>query len=161
VRALVLVALLGCGDSLTDEYGEESFTDPHGIRVAANGYAVDPVELAWHVYEVAAIWRPVVAAEGSDCNVLVPLDGLYVSWQPRPFYDSAFPGVALDGMYVPTDDAIRVGYVAPLHDSALDHEVGHAIAGHCLGRYDEASLQDLAARYGVPYKAERCRVNER
>lgn len=129
-------------------------TDPHGVDVAANGFPIDPVEVAADISSTAVGYQVAFIDEKrNDCDVQDMLRRVVrLSFRSYPFESGMWPGqfagltTPLDGNYI-----VEVGFREPLARTALGHELGHVFLGLCHDDPSEAHLADFTARYGLPY----------
>lgn len=155
MRALIFGFLLvfsgcvnpGAFEVTQDNYGWVDYQTDH-FYVATNGYGVNVADFYRYSDDILLQYQRAVYAEGWDC----PLHGFYayVSYQPQPFvYENAlFSGLMIPSYTYPT---LLVGWVPNIEQTALAHEMGHAILLYCHQAWGESALYAFTSNYGLPY----------
>ena len=161
---LVLLLVIACAgvacagvDTFVERYGPVAYVDSHGISVATNGFPVAPAAFETEVDATVASWRRALKAERLACAELsICLASTTVSWREYPFPDFRDSAPRAGLALLIEDDGRReivlvVGYRDPLSDTALGHELGHAILWCCGLSSGESTLLRWADAHVVPF----------
>ncbi len=150
MRALAsLICLAGC---IPGYWEQVDWIDAHGVQVSNNAYPVDQAEFTAEVDYTLDAWQFALGEEGIKCELSACMPLMHVAFAEWPV-ECPWTGDPLNGYEMQWWAAYRilVGYETPLANSALGHELGHAILSCCKLSANELALRSWADKYGVPY----------